>query len=165
MAEILVRRLNAEPMIALVDDEDLALVEPYRWHPETKPGFTAYAQTTYRTPDGKRHSALMHVLIMGKPFVDHINGNGLDNRRSNLRFASASQNQMNTASRTGNSRYKGVCFDVRNKRWKAYITANGKRISLGMHSDERSAALAYDAAAVVHHGEFARLNFATEAPE
>lgn len=161
--EILLKRRNAESLVALFDDEDFELVSKYVWYPNTNPkGHTSYAQANYVTDDGKRHSARMHVLIMGRPFIDHINGNGLDNRRQNLRLATAAQNQMNKRSTTGNSQFKGVCFDITHGRWKAYITANGKSIGLGMYHDEEDAARAYDAAAIIHHGEFARPNFPSE---
>jgi hypothetical protein len=97
--------------------------------------------------------------------VDHRNTNGLDNRRSNLRLATYSQNNCNKAKRKNtSSRYVGVCFNKQLKRWGAYIKPQGKKIFLGYFDNEIDAAHAYDAAARKYHGEFARLNFPEEAP-
>lgn len=89
--------------------------------------------------------------------VDHRNGNGLDNRRSNLRVCTESQDLGNSKLRKDNtSGYKGVHFF--HGRWRARIAINGKRISLGMFSDPWEAAQAYNIAALTQWGEFARLN-------
>jgi hypothetical protein len=93
--------------------------------------------------------------------VDHKNLNTLDNTRTNLRLATRSQNMFNRNKIKSNtsSRFRGVCFDKRRKKWCAYITVEGKRIWLGTFDNEIDAAMAYDAAAKKYHGEFARLNF------
>lgn len=96
--------------------------------------------------------------------IDHKNGNGLDNRRSNLRFCTNAQNQHNQrkwGSRSGkplSSRYKGVSWHRRGH-WRAKIQAQGKRRYLGQFQSEEAAARAYDRAARELHGEFAVLNF------
>lgn len=105
-------------------------------------------------------SVRMHQMVLpvsGKYVPDHINGNGLDNRRSNLRVATYSQNAMNQKPRFGDSKYRGVTRA--GTRWRALIGVNGRQIYLGKHATEIEAAQAYDDAAKVHHGEFANLNF------
>lgn len=98
--------------------------------------------------------------------VDHINGDKLDNRRSNLRLATRSQNEMNKLKRRthkgrpATSKYKGVCLNTgkRKKKWRAFLTIDGKRVQLGAYYSEREAALAYNAKAKEVYGEFALLN-------
>jgi hypothetical protein len=92
----------------------------------------------------------MHVLIMGQPYVDHVNSNGLDNRRANLRPANQTQNAGNSRARQTpgkTSRYKGVFWERRRSHWVAKITDHGKLRSLGHFASEEV------------FGEFARLNF------
>ncbi len=93
--------------------------------------------------------------------VDHINGNKLDNRRSNLRLANRSTNQANRgASYHNKSGLKGVCHAPHTKdRWRAQITVRGHKMYLGTFTTPEEAARAYDQAAIQHFGEFARLNF------
>ena len=106
----------------------------------------------------------MHNVIM-KPsegfIVDHINGNGLDNRRSNLRIVTRQQNTFNSVHKGGTSKYKGVALDKESGLWRAYIAKDGKRTWLGRFPDELSAAIAYDKAAKDMFGEYAKLNIAT----
>lgn len=108
------------------------------------------------------NKVLMHRLVMGFPSgrqVDHINGDGLDNRRSNLRLASMSQQQMNrTATGWGRSGYKGVTFHGATGLWMARCTKDGKCQTVYRKSVEE-AAKAYDQLARQTFGEFARLNF------
>lgn len=136
---------------AIVDDEDYELVSRYKWY-ANKSGNVWYA----RTMDGGK-TILMHWLIMGGKHIDHINGNGLDNRRENLRFATSSQQAMNRPSHRGStSRYKGVSWDSARGKWLATI---GKpSVHLGYFKNEQDAARAYNEDAVKRFGEFARLN-------
>ena len=109
----------------------------------------------------------MHRFILGltdpKIKVDHINHNGLDNRKSNLRFGS---HQHNVFNRRPNlhavSLYKGVRWNTQRNKWMAYITIDGKGIYLGVFDNEEDAARAYDAKATEVFGEYAYLNFPEE---
>ena len=104
----------------------------------------------------------MHREILKCPkglFIDHINRNGLDNRKNNLRVCSKSQNMMNTLIPKNNtSGYKGVSWSKRDKKWMAYIKIKNKFNNLGYFNIKEQAALAYNDAAKKYHGEFARLN-------
>ena len=93
--------------------------------------------------------------------VDHINQNGLDNRKANLRPATHTQNNCNRKKFSKNtySKYKGVCWKKKIKKWTAQIGFNNKMIFLGYFHDEVAAAKAYDQAAIKYHREFAALNF------
>lgn len=106
----------------------------------------------------------MHHLVIDIPpglFPDHINHNGLDNRKANVRPVTRAQNVWNRRKfkRPTRSKYKGVDWAIDMKRWRARIRVNGRRIYLGSFSDELEAAKAYDRAARKYHGQFAALNF------
>ncbi len=111
-----------------------------------------------------RRLVYMHWAIIGKPpkggLTDHINGNSLDNQKTNLRTCTHAENMRNRRSDQGSrSHYKGVCWHNQNNKWVVRIAVNRKQIYLGCFISELDAAKAYDAAARAHHGEFARLNF------
>lgn len=139
----------------LVDAENAPFVNQRRWSLSTH----GYAQASFADAG----CTLAQRLIMGaQPFqiVDHVNGDKLDNRRSNLRFANKQENNANRRKNAGcSSRFKGVCLHTKNRNWNAYIKKDGKRKHIGCFQDEEAAARAYDAAARELFGEFAHLNF------
>ncbi len=139
--------------IALVDDIDYeAVVAAGPWH-ALPSGQTSYAGHA-RTANG---TVRMHNLITGWPYVDHINGDGLDNRRSNLRAASHALNMANQRpSKSNTSGFKGV---TRKRNWVAQIRVGGHQRHIGTFHTAEEAARAYDREAVAAWGEFARLNF------
>jgi hypothetical protein len=149
---------------AIVDPEDYERLNEYRWH-VTKNGNTFYAKRNPRVGrKGKAPPIYMHRSIIEVPatlVIDHINFNGLDNRKANLRLATRTQNNRHIRrTRTpGTSKYKGVSWYTREKKWVVKIHADGKTHTVGYFTDEVQAAKAYDKAAKIHHAEFAALNF------
>lgn len=140
--------------IATVDDEDYGWLSKWVWFY----GSHGYAHNGRRR-DGE---TLMHRMILAAPknrFVDHINGNRLDNRRENLRLVDDLQSSWNTGKRPNcSSEYKGVHWCKRDKAWYAMIRDHGKHLCLGMFKNEKDAALAYDCFARKFFGDYARLN-------
>jgi hypothetical protein len=146
---------------ALVNAADYPLVAPYRWRVQEirQPGVQplAYAVTSVRRPDGRESTLHMHKLITGWKLTDHVNHDGLDNRRWNLRPATVSQNLGNQRKTVGptSSQYKGVSRGRAERKWQARICGS----PLGYFASEADAARAYDAAAFARWGDFAWLNF------
>lgn len=146
-------------LVAIIDDADAPLATQFKWcaYVSTR---TSYAVRRAVRPDGGSTTQRLHTLLTGWRLVDHVNGDGLDNRRANLREATVVQNMRNMRKHlTGASRYKGVTWHKAGKRWVAAITVEGKAIHLGLHVDEAVAAKSYDDAARHYFGEFAALNF------
>lgn len=146
-------------LFAVVDAEDYRRLARCQW-------FAENGQKTYyavRKQNGK--SIKMHREILNTPehlFVDHIDHNGLNNQKKNLRLATFSQNCQNrrhSKLKTSTSKYKGVHWHKDQKKWAAQITANKKSHHLGYFSSETTAAHTYDLAAKKYHGRFASLNF------
>jgi len=142
-------------LVALVDDADVQrILAAAPWHAYPS-GDTFYARHSI-TPS---RQITLHAFLTGWAFVDHVNRDGLDNRRENLRPATNSQNQMNARMHSNNtSGFKGVqrCGRLT---WKAHIKLDSRRLHLGTFDTPQEAAHAYDEAAAHYFGEFARPNF------
>jgi hypothetical protein len=139
-----------------VDDADYEHAKRFTWYVND-----GYATTNMRI-NGKIRTVRLHRWLMDAPkdvVVDHIDGDPLNNQRSNLRLVSHLENSFNRGktSKATHSRYKGVSRD--RKRWCAYINRDGRREWLGNFATEEAAAQAYDQAARRLHGDMARLNF------
>ncbi len=143
---------------AIVDAEDYDRLSRYKWL-AVEMGRCWYGRTLKR--DGR--PLAMHRLIMDAPkglMVDHIDHDGLNNRKSNLRLCTRKQNRRNRRpNRGGTSKYKGVCWCKSSKKFRVAISHNKKRFYLGYFHDQVEAAKAYDKAAKKFFGEFAYLNF------
>ncbi len=140
---------------AIVDDDDLPMLSKFRWSAVFKRGHKPYA-IAYDQPI----DIYMHRLILSAPHglqVDHINGDGLDNRRLNLRLATLAENLRNCQKPKGVSGFRGVEKVTRNKLFPWIARINGKHI--GYFRPAESAARAYDFAAMHHFGEFANTNY------
>lgn len=155
----LYRRRKGGPEVvgyAQVDDEDHDRLAKHKWYLR-KDGYAGRNEH----PDGKTKTILLHRAVLDAPAgmqVDHIDGDKLNNRRSNLRLVTPAQNQYNRRPSDGSSRYKGVSWHKRHTRWTAYIKIDGKQHYLGFFENEIDAAVAYDMAALEHFGEYARPN-------
>lgn len=147
----------------IVDDDDYEWLSEWSWYAHFNRPESVYAARG-NSPGQKPNLVKMHRAIMGiddpKVQVDHINGNKLDNRRSNLRLASNAQNHWNlTGLRADNtSGFKGITWDKERDRWMAQIRANRQQIFLGYFDDPAEAARTYDIAARFHFGDFACTN-------
>lgn len=140
---------------AIVDDEDFEKVNQLKWCLDKR-----YARHNINTPVYSH--LLMHRFVINVPKgmeTDHINGNRLDNRKSNLRIVTHQQNLWNTRKSINlSSMYKGVCFKKDHKKYKARITYNYRVYELGYFDKEEDAAIAYNQAAKEYFGEYAKLN-------
>jgi len=147
----------------IVDDDDFELFSRWKWdiHPY---GYVIRSEYLGRSGGkSKLRTHRMHRDIVKCPTgmqVDHINGDKLDNRKSNLRICTNAQNQMNRPGiKNKTSQYKGVSWNKAMKKWEVCISKNNKNIYLGCFSDEKEAALSYDLAAKEIQGDYAWLNF------
>lgn len=147
----LTRKLNA-----IVDTKDFKFLSKWNWCVYTT------GQHSDKLYAGRKCGSgflPMHRAIMGRG-VDHCNGNGLDNRRKNLRKCTRFQNAHNRGKNKNNkSGYKGVYWSTRDRKWKVKIMKNRKEYQVGLFTDKEKAARAYDERAKELHGRFARLNF------
>lgn len=144
---------------AIVDVEDFEWLSQWNWHAM----WTEYTRSFRAIRNEGKKAILMHRVILGcegKEEGDHRNHNSLDNRRHNLRKCTRVQNMCNKRPYRGSSsKFKGVSFNKSKNKWVANIQINGKQTYLKSFNSEEQAARAYDEAAKIHHGVFARLNF------
>jgi hypothetical protein len=152
-------------LVAVVSDDDFDELSKYRWI-GLRCRNTIYAGRLFRIPGRKNPvKHLMHRVITGVVLstqeVDHVDGNALNNQRCNLRVCTHSQNMRNRKINSNSKhQYKGIRHIPKQhkKPWQAYIDVDGRGISLKYHKTPEDAARAYDTAAKIYHGEFARLN-------
>ena len=148
--------------VALVDDEDYLTLSKFKWC-AAKNRNNWYAVRGLWC-DGKTKVVFMHRIILSMEadqLCDHVDGNGLNNTRSNLRLANRNENCRNRVKYTkGVSKFKGVFLDKKalTNRWRTRITVNNKKIHIGCFETEEAAAIAYNNAAIKYHGAFAKLN-------
>jgi len=146
--------------VALVDNKDFKYLNQFRWHASIN-GKNVYAERSV-TIDSKTKHKLMHREVMKaekKMEIDHIFGNGLDNRRKNLRICTHSQNLLNSSKyKNSSSKYKGVYWGKKQNKWIAQVNVEGKNKHLGGFDNEIDAAKQYNIFAKEYYGEFARLN-------
>lgn len=149
--------------VALVDDADFERLNQWKWRSEKRGRTFRAIRTAYSPETMKRKTVLMHRQILkatSRQEIDHRNGNGLDNRKQNLRFCTHYQNLGNARKRKNcSSKYKGVSWCKRTQKWLSQIMHNYKNIHLGSFDSEIKAAKAYNKAAIKYFGEFACLNF------
>ena len=148
---------------ALVDNEIFEWLNQWKWQCFARGSRKAATRTDYS--GGKKKTIYMHRLMLGltdskrSSYTDHANGNGLDNRRKNLRICNSSLNQANSEGHFDNkSGYKGVYWYKELNKWTAQIGVNKRKIFLGRFDDKKDAAVAYNNAAQEYFGDFARLN-------
>lgn len=150
--------------VTVIDSADRGLVEQFKWW--IKRGPRAIYATTRCARSGFSTSLHRHIsgLLPNDPMmVDHINGDGLDNRRSNLRVCSRADNAHNSRfRRISCAGYRGV--DMHGRRYRAKIMADRIYFTIGIFDDALTAAAVYDAAAILLHGEFATINGVTAPP-
>jgi hypothetical protein len=141
---------------ACVDPEDYAELARHKWC-AAKQGNSFYA---VRSEGGRQ--LRMHRVILNAPagmVVDHIDHDGLNDVKRNLRPCTPAQNAHNQRPQKGrSSQYRGVCWCKRERKWYSRIQDHGRPRSIGLYADERDAARARDAAALALHGEYAYLN-------
>jgi hypothetical protein len=147
--------------VAIVDDEDYPILSQYTWKYSNR----GYAASNY-WDNGKSKTNLMHRLIMSEPngyFIDHIDGNPLNNTKRNLRIVTNQQNCFNQKLTSKNkSGYKGVYLKKGTEKWAATVRVNGKQTHLGYFDSKHDAARMYNFWAADLYGEYARLNVIKE---
>jgi len=142
----------------LIDLEDVPQFLAKRWHAlKSKNTYYAYAFDKEKGRCTPLHREL--ISIQPGEFIDHIHHDGLDNRKKNLRSCSMAQNNQNRRRTGKRSQYKGVLWSRKRQSYQVMIGYKSKAYWIGSFKNDEDAALAYDIAAQLFHGEFARLNF------
>ena len=149
-----------EDKYGIIDLEDYDKVKDYKWN-INKDKNTFYIQSSFCQSNGEKSGILLHRFLFPEyKICDHKNRNGLDNRKENIREATISQNNINQIKQKGiyTSKYKGVSWNKRRKKWESKIVINGKKFDLGFYNIEEKAAIAYNIAARYFHPKFAVFN-------
>lgn len=146
--------------VALVDNSDFEELNKYKWF-ANKRGNSFYAlRTSKKDKNGKVKTILMHRVIMSDPVgfdIDHIDNNGLNNQKKNLRVCTHAQNTRNRGiQKNSTSKLKGVTWNKTGNKWQAQIRVDGKYIYIGLFEDKQKAYEAYCQACVKYHGEYSK---------
>ena len=141
----------------IIDTDDYDKIKNYKW------GIDIHWEKTnlmyVRRVDKNNNKIYIHNVIMNDKSIDHKDNDGLNNKKSNLRKCTNSENVINRKIQSNNtSGYKGVSLIKKSNKWNAYIKTKNKRIHLGNYESKIDAAKAYNQASIKYHGEFAQLN-------
>ena len=160
---------------ALIDEEDNDLVMKYKWYSKKQNGNNFYACTFATHDDRNSKFLMMHRLVLGllgesnnHIIIDHINGNGLDNRKINLRLVTIRENNINRKKdshhrgKPCHSKYKGVTWSKSKGMWESHIGYNNKLLYLGKYENELDAAFSYNKASEIINGEYSKPNLLPE---
>jgi hypothetical protein len=153
--------LLTQGKVALIDDDDFEYINQWKWRVAKCHNGAIYACRGTYNPNFSM--ILMHRVIMQTPgslVVDHIDHNGLNNQKTNLRNCTDSENRCHSYRKSNNKTgFKGISWNQKNKRWYVEISVNHQRIYIGCFRVCADAVSAYDEAAKKYHGEFAQTNF------
>ena len=146
----------------IIDLADWDLVKDYRWYAHWEDN-TFYVLTNVYSAYTVQQKIRLHRLLLAAPkgvLVDHVDRNGLNNRRNNIRLVTSLENRCHSVGQKGSrSAYKGVTWNKQSRKWQSGIMLHGQSRHLGLFNDELDAAEAYDEAAIELFGEYALLNF------
>jgi hypothetical protein len=162
---VFLERKSGPPFVCVIDTPIYSLIKGFRWSAyRAAASKTYYAKTAVRKENGAQTTLYMQQFIFPEAEeIDHKDGDGLNNRRENLRPATHSQNMSNRKKFKNkafkSSKFLGVHWREEVKKFRAYITLNRKRLNIGHFEDEIEAAKKYDEKAKEIFGDFARLNF------
>ena len=151
--------------VALVDDEDYEKLSQWKWYAQYRKGTGCYYAIRSDYSGDSQKSVYMHRYILGleageKKVINHKNHNTLDNRKENIEICSHKENiRFSRKKKSSTKGYKGIYRVNSSRKWTAQISVDGERIYLGVFSNEKDAALAYDWGAKKYFGKFAYVNF------
>jgi hypothetical protein len=157
---VMLERRDGSVLPGFVDAGDWEKIRGHRWSAHKRGMF--YVITNVSKGEGKKATLSMHTLLLpDAEVVDHRDGNGLNNRRTNIRAATQLQNMQNQRKQKSGttSQFKGVYWHKATNKWAARIGVNGRQRYLGLFTSEVEAARAYDTKALQHFGDFSKTNF------